>query len=136
MARRSAKGLRIETFGDQAELCAEADALRSRTRPWYARFYVTDRLLLRSGEGPLHRIEDVTGSVRGGARFWLDELGEDVLDELPCSDDGLAQGATMPRTTTALTALRGELATGEPLELVYPFDDGTTVVLAVAGEAP
>ena len=129
-------GLRIETFGDQAQLCAEANALRSRTRPWYARFYVTDRLLLRSGEGPLHRIEDVTGSVRGGARFWLDELGEDVLDELSCSADGLAQDATMPRTTTALTALRGELATGEPLELVYPFDDGTTVVLAVAGQAP
>ena len=106
------------------------------TRPWYARFYVTDRLRLRSGEGQLHRIEDLTASVRGGARLSLDELGEDVLDELPCSDDGLAQGATMPQTTAAVTALRGELGTDEPLELVYSFDDGTTVVLAVAGEAP
>ena len=129
-------GMPIETFGDQAQLCAEADTLRSRTRPWYARFYVADRLLLRSGNNPAVSVEELAGPVSGGGRFWLDELGKDVLDELSCSGGELVQGATMPRTTTALAALRAELGSDERLELVYPFDDGTTAVLASVGEAP
>ena len=75
-------------------------------------------------------------SVSGGSRFWLDELGKDVLDELPCGEGGLAPDAAMPHTATALAALRDELGTTQRLELLYPFDDGTTAVLAVAGEPP
>ena len=129
-------GLPTATFGDEARLCAEADALRSRTRPWYARFYVADRLLLRSGTDPAVSVEELAGPLSGGGRFWLDVLGEDVLDELRCSDGELAQGAAMPRTTTALVALRDELGTDQRLELVYPFDDGTIAVLATAGQSP
>ena len=129
-------GLPIETFGDEARLCAEANALRSRTRPWYARFYVADRLLLRSGSAPAGGVEELAASVSGGSRFWLDELGKDVLDELPCGEGGLARGAAMPHTATALAALRDELGSTQRLELLYPFDDGTTAVLAVAGGPP